>query len=358
MNDIVPAGNGGNELTALLMRAATDPNFSPQNFEVAMKFIADREDKIAHRAFNRAMALTQAELESVERTGKNDHLRARYATLDGMLSEILPKASQHGLSIRFGSQPPVEPGMKCVTCTVAHDDGHHETTALEGPVVTTGSQGGRMQMTAIQAVGSTVTYLKRYLLGMVFSLVLSDEQDDDGSGGAGSGGTTRQQGTSPPSRPPYQAGDARGSRSDAGQGQTQGAPTNGASNGAPKPRDDAAWLKRLGERLDRLTTVDDINALMKIPEIAGWRAAASEAVRADIDALVEARVRNLTPDATLSEGARALIANIREAADLTALDLLATLPEFRHSLLALDFAEQDVVDAAFKARAAELGGAV
>ena len=355
MNDLVPANGGNDQLTQLLLRAATDPNFSPQNFEVAMKFISEREAQISHRAFNRAMAMAQSELELVPRTGKNDHLRARYATLDGMLAVILPVASAHGLSVRFGSQLAAEPLLKCVTCTISHEDGHSETTALEGPVVVTGSQGGRMQMTSIQAVGSTVTYLKRYLLGMVFALVLSDEQDDDGSGGdKGDGKPT------PPSRPPYQTDQRRAPAAPTGGNDAPPAdpPANGTAGAqaAPRPRDDAAWLKRLGERLAKLGTADAINALMNIAEIAAWRAEASEAVRRDIDAMVEARGRELSPETGLSNQALALIAMIEATTDILALDALPIDPSFGPALTLLPFAEQDAVDSVFKARAAHLSG--
>jgi hypothetical protein len=206
MADNVPAvppsgGNGEDPITGLLMRAATDPAFDSSKFETAVSFLRERERKVAHRAFNAAMAQCQSELESVPRDARNDHLRSRYASLDGMLSVILPAASRNGLHVRFGSQVASEPGYKCITCTVSHDAGHEEVTALEGPVLTTqGVRGGQMAMNALQAVGSTVTYLKRYLLGMVFSLVLSDEQDDDGGGGRGHVRTPP-----PPSRPPFQA---------------------------------------------------------------------------------------------------------------------------------------------------------
>jgi hypothetical protein len=65
-----------------------------------------------------------------------------------------------------------------ITCTVAHDSGYFEENYLDAPVTTTGSQGGRMAITPVQAIGSTVTYLRRYLLGMVWNTVLADDDDD------------------------------------------------------------------------------------------------------------------------------------------------------------------------------------
>jgi hypothetical protein len=193
MSDLIPAA-GADPITALLSRAATDPQFDATKFEVAVNFLREREATQARRAFNDAMASAQAEMRAIHRDAKNDHLRSRYATLDGMLSTILPAATRHGLNVRFGSAPATQPGWQCVTCIVSLGD-HVEITSLEGPVVVAGAAGGRTQMTGIQATGSTTTYLKRYLLGMVFSLVLTDEQDDDGEAG-------RQRWTAPPSRPP------------------------------------------------------------------------------------------------------------------------------------------------------------
>jgi hypothetical protein len=199
MSDIIPAGDGADPLTALLMRAATDPHFDSAKFETAVAFLREREATQARRAFNDAMAAAQAEMREVHRDAKNDHLRSRYATLNGMLSTILPVASRHGLNVRFGSAPASQPGWQCVTCIVSKGD-HVETTSLEGPIVFAGAAGGRTQMTPIQATGSTTTYLKRYLIGMVFSLVLSDEQDDDGEASRHMG--ARQ--SPPPSRPPVE----------------------------------------------------------------------------------------------------------------------------------------------------------
>ena len=197
MSDLIPAVNGVDPITALLTRAATDPQFDATKFEVAVNFLREREATQARRAFNDAMAAAQAEMRAIHRDAKNDHLRSRYATLDGMLSTILPAASRHGLNIRFGSAPAAQPGWQCVTCIVSLGD-HTEITSLEGPVVIAGAAGGRTQMTGIQATGSTTTYLKRYLLGMVFSLVLTDEQDDDGEASR-----PRAYGAAPPpSRPP------------------------------------------------------------------------------------------------------------------------------------------------------------
>ena len=236
MSDIIPAGNGADPITALLTRAATDPTFDADKFGVAVQFLREREATQARRAFNDAMAQAQAEMREVPRDAKNDHLRSRYATLNGMLQTILPVASRHGLNVRFGSAPASQPGWQCVTCIVSLGD-HVETTSLEGPVVIAGAAGGRTQMTGIQATGSTTTYLKRYLLGMVFSLVLTDEQDDDGE-------ATRQQHlprqATPPSRPPM---------------------------AEPRRQTSAEWLDEIDMEVAAARTADEVDAIEARPQV-------------------------------------------------------------------------------------------
>ena len=179
-NALTTISNGeGDPITQMLMRAATDPNFDPQKFEVAVRFLTDREEKANLRAFNRAMGRVAANLTAVDKDGKAP--RYRYTTLDAMLKVIRPVCAPEGIQFRFGTQPPTIPGNQCVTCVLSHDDGHESIIALEAPTQeTTGIRGGAIQMNDIQAIGSTLTYLKRYALGMAFTLILADEQDDDG----------------------------------------------------------------------------------------------------------------------------------------------------------------------------------
>jgi hypothetical protein len=59
-----------------------------------------------------------------------------------------------------------------VTCILSHRDGHSEETTLSGPPDASGNKN------AIQAIGSTLTYLQRYSL--VQALGLAAANDDDG----------------------------------------------------------------------------------------------------------------------------------------------------------------------------------
>ncbi len=66
---------------------------------------------------------------------------------------------------------------------------------------------GKTNKTGIQAVGSSVSYLRRYLLTMAFNIVLADDPDDDGE--AVRRTSTRQSARSDPSPPPGEVTEAR-----------------------------------------------------------------------------------------------------------------------------------------------------
>lgn len=179
MSEVVPASNS--VLASFIERAARDPEFDVQKFGELLRMQREVEHDQARKAFNRAMASAQAEMLPVVRDAKNSHLNNRYAKLETIDAAIRPIYTAHGFSVRYGSAPSPHEGWLRVTCTVAHDDGYFEENYLDAPVSLTGSQGGRMAVTPVQAIGSTVTYLRRYLLGMVWNTVLADD-DDDGEG--------------------------------------------------------------------------------------------------------------------------------------------------------------------------------
>ena len=178
MNEIAPVNSTA--LMSFIERAAINPDFDVQKFGELLRMQREMEHDQARRAFNQAMAITQADMPPVVRSATNKHLGNKYAKLEDVDREMRPIYTAHGFSVRFGSAPAPE-GYIRITCTVAHASGYFEENYLDAPTNNVGSQGGRTATTGVQAVGSAVTYLRRYLLGMVFNIVLADD-DDDGEG--------------------------------------------------------------------------------------------------------------------------------------------------------------------------------
>lgn len=128
----------------------------------------------ARKAFDNAIAAAKAELGPV---GKNrmGHNNKRYADFAAIATAVDPVLSEHGLSYRFRTS---QDERIHVTCVLSHREGHSEETTLAGPPDGSGSKN------AIQAIGSTLTYLQRYSLMQALGIAASE--DDDGvAGGAG-----------------------------------------------------------------------------------------------------------------------------------------------------------------------------
>ncbi|GGA81861.1 hypothetical protein GCM10011385_40110 [Nitratireductor aestuarii] len=122
----------------------------------------------AKRAFDAAVAAAKSEIGPVIKNAKGHNSKA-YANFAAYASAVDPVLSEHGLSYRFRTE---QNDKITVTCVLSHKDGHSEENSISGPADTSGNK------TAIQAIGSTLTYLQRYTL--IQSLGLASAEDDDG----------------------------------------------------------------------------------------------------------------------------------------------------------------------------------
>jgi hypothetical protein len=144
--------------------------------------LSERWDKTqARKAFDIAIAKAKAEIPVITKNATG-HNSKRYANFAAIAETIDPIISKHGLSYRFRT---VQTDKISVTCVLSHEAGHYEETTLAGPSDTTGNKN------AIQAIGSTLTYLQRYTL--VQALGLASAEDDDGKAGGNGESITEDQ---------------------------------------------------------------------------------------------------------------------------------------------------------------------
>ena len=129
----------------------------------------------ARKAFDKAIASAKAKITPIQRNATG-HNSKRYADFAAIAKVVDPILSEHGLSYRFRT---AQGDRISVTCILSHEDGHSEETTLSGPPDASGSKN------AIQAIGSTLTYLQRYSLVQMLGLAASN--DDDGKAAADSG---------------------------------------------------------------------------------------------------------------------------------------------------------------------------
>jgi hypothetical protein len=148
------------------------------NIELAEKLMSlqDRwEANHARKAFDEAISAAKAKIPPIERNATG-HNSKRYANFAAIAKVVDPILSEFGLSYRFRT---AQGERISVTCILSHKAGHSEETTLSGPADTSGSKN------AIQAIGSTLSYLQRYSLVQMLGLAAAD--DDDGKA-AGAGG--------------------------------------------------------------------------------------------------------------------------------------------------------------------------
>lgn len=171
--EIVPAETQALTPIDMLNRAVAS-GASIEVLEKLMGLHERYEKNQARRAFDEAVAEAKAKIPPIVRAAKG-HNSKKYADFAAIAKVVDPIIAQHGLSYRFRTRQD-ETGIH-VTCILSHRAGHSEETTLSGPADQTGNKN------AIQAIGSTLTYLQRYSL--VQMLGLASSEDDDGKAGAG-----------------------------------------------------------------------------------------------------------------------------------------------------------------------------
>jgi ERF superfamily len=286
MSEVVTTSNNS-VLASFIERAARDPEFDVQKFGELLRMQREVENDQARKSFNRAMASAQAEMLPVVRDATNSHLNNRYAKLETIDAAIRPIYTRWGFSVRYGSAPSPHEGWLRITCTVAHDDGYFEENYLDAPVSLTGSQGGRMAVTPVQAIGSTVTYLRRYLLGMVWNTVLADDDDD--------GEATRRAAAAPM---------PRGARVAERAPAYEGTPSRTMTATLNAERTDAqwrVWLDKLRAACEVLYHRSEVVEVAERPSVADALANGPEWVRREISEVLAENYKRFASDEPTEE---------------------------------------------------------
>lgn len=157
-------------ITPMAMLAqAIERGMSPETIDKLMA-LGERWDATqARKAFDMAIAAAKAEIPVVMKNATG-HNNKRYADFAAIARAVDPVLGKHGLHYRFRTVQ--DEKFIRTTCILGHDGGHSEENTLIGPADTSGSKN------AIQAIGSTLTYLQRYSL--VQALGIAASEDDDG----------------------------------------------------------------------------------------------------------------------------------------------------------------------------------
>lgn len=142
-------------------------------------------DRNAKQAFAADFAAMQAELPEIEERGKLIVAKSKddkpaastpYATFEDINRAVKPIMEKFGFGIIFKLKQEGTEKIR-IQGILTHKQGHSEETEIPLPYDSTGSKN------AVQAVGSTVSYGKRYVLCALLNITTRGMDDDGKAGG-------------------------------------------------------------------------------------------------------------------------------------------------------------------------------
>lgn len=173
---LVPAEQPATLLGAII-NASRDPTIDVAKLQALMTMQERLEDRQAERSFIGAYARLSGKLPRVKKNGTID-LKEKgsipFAKWEDMDKIIRPLMAAEGFSLSFNSAPRTEQGGGLVvTGELMHQDGHSRTAQMPLPLDTGPGRNN------LQALGSTLSYGKRYVAEMLLNIV-REGADDDG----------------------------------------------------------------------------------------------------------------------------------------------------------------------------------
>lgn len=164
----------------VIERAAMNPAVDIDKMERLLEMQERIMQRNARAAYAADLARMQPELPVIaERGGIKDRsgrVQSTYALWEDINEAIKPVLAKYGFALSFRTGQ--EEGKIVVTGVLSHRDGHSEETTMHLPVDASGSKN------AVQAVGSSTSYGKRYTAGALLNLTSRGEDDDGKAAGA------------------------------------------------------------------------------------------------------------------------------------------------------------------------------
>ena len=172
----------------VIARAAADPSVDIDKMERLLEMQERVIARDAKAAYFAALAEMQPNLPVIEEHGgikdRNGKVQSTYALWEDVNEAIRPILVQYGFALSFKVRR--TEGEIITTGVLSHRGGHSEETELSLPTDTSGSKN------AVQAVGSSTSYGKRYTAFALLNIT-SKGEDDDGDKGGRDASVSREQ---------------------------------------------------------------------------------------------------------------------------------------------------------------------
>jgi len=185
--ELAPVQDFGAGLLAVIERAARDPNTDVDKMERLFALQERVIERQAKAAFTQAKIEMRPHLPAIDQRGRiiiRDRTNpdkiiqeTAFSRFEDIHAAVEPVLIEYGFDLKFknGTAPD---GKVRVTTILSHIGGHEEDTYFDLPHDSSGSKN------AVQAIGSSTSYAKRYGTIAILNLRVAGEDDDGKKGGA------------------------------------------------------------------------------------------------------------------------------------------------------------------------------
>jgi hypothetical protein len=175
---------------ALIERVALDPRADVEKLEHMMAMYERLKAKEAELAYNAAKGRILKKLSGIKivknrsvlyefergKSQKSTHKAFKYAPLEEIDKHLRPLLAKEEMDLSYSGEP-CEGGGILIRGRLKHlPGGHYVDSFMPAPLDTSGGKSD------VQAVGSTNSFLRRYVACNIFNIVVVGD-DDDGTGG-------------------------------------------------------------------------------------------------------------------------------------------------------------------------------
>jgi hypothetical protein len=178
----------GDPYMVLVERAARDATFDINKFQALLGERDKERRTIAELKYMEALAQAKRELPTVVKNREvnlGGNRSYKYEDFNAVADAVDPVLAKYGLSYRFETQS--DGNVVSVNCIVfGHGHSVNQATLKSAPD-TSGAKN------AVQAIGSTVTYLQRYTLKAALGIAASVDDDGRGVNGHANGAISANQ---------------------------------------------------------------------------------------------------------------------------------------------------------------------
>jgi ERF superfamily len=185
-----PLSDSPSAVLALIERLTLDPCADVEKLDRVMGMYERVRAKEAELAYNAAKGRILKELAGIkivktrsvlreienDKPQKGSYEAFKYAPLEEIDKHLRPLLAEEDMDLSYSDEPQ-EDGRILIRGRLKHlPSGHYEDSFMPGPLDTTGGK------SEVQAVGSTNSFLRRYVACNIFNIVVVGD-DDDGIGG-------------------------------------------------------------------------------------------------------------------------------------------------------------------------------